>query len=89
MGQDVPVRTGMVSSSNGAATLTTDLVRLWPSQITGKVASINSNTGTFSLSGLSPLFTGATPPVNTTVMTLSNTDFEDFPNQGQLAVGIQ
>ena len=88
VGQDVQVRPGMVSSSNGGATLTTDLVRLWPSQITGQVASINSNNGTFSLSGLSPLFTGATPPVNTiTVMTLSNMNFEDFPNQGQLAVG--
>ena len=88
VGQDVQVRPGMVSSSNGGATLTTDLVRLWPSQITGQVASINGNNGTFSLSGLSPLFTGATPPVNTiTVMTLSNMDFQDFPNQGQLAVG--
>ena len=89
VGQDVQVRPGMVSSSNGGATLTTDLVRLWPSQITGQVASINGNNGTFTLWGLSPLFTGATPPVNATVMTLSNTDFEDFPNQGQLAVGIQ
>lgn len=88
VGQDVQVRPGMVSSSNGAVTLTTDLVRLWPSQITGQVASINGNNGTFSLAGLSPLFTGATPAVDTiTVITLSNMDFQGFPNQGQLAVG--
>jgi len=88
VGQDVQVRPGKVSSANGVVTVTTDLVRLWPSQITGQVASINSNNGTFTLSGLSPLFTGATPPVNTiTVMTLPNMNFEDFPNQGQLTVG--
>jgi Domain of unknown function (DUF5666) len=88
VGQDVQVRPGIPSSANGVVAITTDLVRLWPSQITGQVASINSNNGSFTLSGLSPLFTGATPAVNTiTVMTLSNMDFEDFPNQGQLAVG--
>jgi hypothetical protein len=88
VGQDVQVRPGMLNSSNGAVTVTTDLVRLWPSQISGQVASIGAGNGTFSLSGLSPLFTGATPPVNTiTVLTLSNMDFEDFPNQGQVAVG--
>ena len=88
VGQDVQVRPGMVSSSTGAVTLATDLVRLWPSQITGQVASINGNNGTFSLAGLSPLFTGATPPVDSiTVITLSNMDFQGFPNQGQLAVG--
>jgi len=90
VGQDVQVRPGMVSSSGGAVTVTvtTDLIRLWPSQITGQVGSINSSTGTFTLTGLSPLFTGATPPVNTiTVLTLSNMNFEDFPSQSQLAVG--
>ena len=88
VGQDVQIRPSMVSSSGGAVTVTTDLVRLWPSQITGQVASINSSNGTFTLTGLSALFTGATPPVNTiTVMTLSNMNFEDFPNQSQLAVG--
>ena len=88
VGQDVQVRPGMVSSSNGAVTVTTDVVRLWPSQITGQVASISASSATFTLSGLSPLFTGATPPVSTiTVMTLSNMDFEGFSNQGQLAVG--
>ncbi len=88
VGQDVQVRSGMVSSANGVVSVTTDLVRLWPSQITGQVASINSSNGTFTLSGLSPLFTGATPPVNSiNVLMLSNMDFEDFPMQSQLAVG--
>lgn len=84
MGQDVQVRPSMVSSSSGAVTVTTDLVRLWPSQITGQVASITGAT----LSGLSPLFTGATPAVNTiAVMTLSNMDFQNSPSQGQPDVG--
>ena len=88
VGQDVQVRPGMPSSAGGVVTITTDLVRLWPSQVTGQVASINSNNGSFTLSGLSPLFTGATPPVNTiTVMTLSFMNFQDFPNQGKPAVG--
>ena len=88
VGQDVQVRQGMASSANGVVAITTDLVRLWPSQITGQLASINSNNGSFTLSGLSPLFTGATPPVNTiTVITLLNMNFEDFPNQGQPTVG--
>ena len=88
VGQDVQVRPSMVSSSSGAVTVTTDLVRLWPSQITGQVASISGSNGTFTLLGLSPLSTGATPAVNTiTVMTLSNMDFQNFPSQGQPAVG--
>ncbi|HKW61499.1 MAG TPA: DUF5666 domain-containing protein [Candidatus Acidoferrum sp.] len=88
VGQDVQVRPGMPTSAGGVVTITTDLVRLWPSQVTGKVASINSSNGTFTLSGLSPLFTGATPPVNSiTVMTLSFMNFLGFPNQGQPAVG--
>lgn len=88
VGQDVQIRPGTVASANGAITVTTDLVRLWPSQITGQVGSVGSGMGTFTLMILSPLFTGATPPVNTiTVQTLSNMDFEDFPNQAPLAVG--
>ena len=44
--------------------------------------------GTFTLTNLSPLFTGATPPVNTIrVLMLSDMDFEDFPNQAPLATG--
>jgi hypothetical protein len=82
VGQDVQVRPAMVSPANGVITVTTDLVRLWPSQITGQVTSINSSNGTFTLMGLSPLFTGATPPVKTiTVLMLPNMDFEEFPSQ--------
>jgi len=88
VGQDVQVRPGMPSSTGAVVTITTDLVRLWPSQVTGQVASINSSNGSFTLSGLSPLFTGATPPVNAiTVMTLSFMNFQDSGNQGQPAVG--
>ncbi|HYL84470.1 MAG TPA: DUF5666 domain-containing protein [Candidatus Angelobacter sp.] len=88
VGQDVQIHAGSVASSNGAVTATTDLVRLWPSQITGQVASISSGANSFTLTGLSPLFTGATPPVNTiNVLMLSGMDFEDFPSQSSLAMG--
>lgn len=88
VGQDVQVRPSMVSSSGGLTTVTTDLVRLWPSQVTGQVGTINSGSNSFTLTNLSPLFTGATPPVTTiTVMTLSNMEFEDFPTQSPLAPG--
>jgi Domain of unknown function (DUF5666) len=87
-GQDVQIRPGTVTSAGGVTTVATDLVRLWPSQITGQVGSINSGNGTFTLTNLSPLFTGATPPVTTiTVQMLSGMDFEDFPSQASLAVG--
>src|SRR5260370_34918433 len=66
----------------------TDLVRLWPSQITGQVGSINASNGTFTLTGLSSLFTGATPPITTiNGVMLSETDFMDFSGSGSLAVG--
>ena len=88
VGQDVQIRPGMVTSTGGVITVTTDLVRLWPSQITGQVGSINSGTGSFTLTNLSPLFTGAAPPVTTiTVQMLTGMDFENFPNQTSLAVG--
>src|SRR5467141_2328994 len=88
VGQDVQIRPGTVTSTGGVITVTTDLVRLWPSQITGQVGSINSGTGTFTLTNLSPLFTGAAPPVATiTVQMLAGMDFENFPNQTSLAVG--
>ena len=41
VGQDVQIRPGTVSSSGGQTTVTTDLVRLWPSQITAQVGNIN------------------------------------------------
>jgi hypothetical protein len=88
VGQDVQIRPGTVTTTGGATTITTDLVRLWPSQITGQVRSIDSGMGTFTLTNLSPLFTGATPPVTTIkVQMLSFMNFEDFPNQASLAVG--
>jgi len=88
VGQDVQVRPGGVSSAGGIATLTTDLVRLRPSQITGQIGSIDSGRGTFTLTGLSPLFTGATPPVTKIkVMTLSDMDFTDLAGLGQLTLG--
>ena len=88
VGQDVQIRPGTVTSTGGVIAVTTDLVRLWPSQITGQVGSINSGTGTFTMTNLSPLFTGAAPPVATiTVQMLAGMDFENFPNQTSLAVG--
>jgi len=88
VGQDVQIRPGTVSSSGGTTTVTTDLVRLWPSQITGQVSNLNTDSGTFTLTGLSPLFTGATPPVTTiNVVTLSGMDFMDFSGLGSLTVG--
>jgi len=88
VGQDVQIRPGTVSSSGGVTTVTTNLVRLWPSQITGQVASIDTSNGTFPLTGLSPLFTGATPPITTiNVVTLSEMRFMDFSGLGSLTVG--
>jgi hypothetical protein len=88
VGQDVQIRPGTVSSSGGSTTVSTDLVRLWPSQITGQVGSINTDSGTFTLTGLSPLFTGATPPITMIkVVTLSGMDFMDFSGLGSLNVG--
>ena len=89
VGQDVQIRPGTISSSGGAATVTTDLVRLWPSQITGQVASINSSNGTFTLTKLSPLFTGATPAVTSiNVMTLSEMEFMDSSDSKSAALTV-
>jgi Domain of unknown function (DUF5666) len=88
VGQDVQIRPGTVTTTGGVTTVTTDLVRLWPSQVSGKVGSIDSSNGTFTLTNLSPLFTGATSPVTTIkVQMLSFMNFEEFPNQTSLAVG--
>jgi len=88
VGQDVQIRPGAVSSSGGTTTVTTDLVRLWPSQITGQVGSISTDNATFTLTGLFSLFTGATPPITTiNVVTLSGMDFMDFSGLGSLNVG--
>jgi Domain of unknown function (DUF5666) len=88
VGQDVQIRPGTVVSTGSVITVTTDLVRLWPSQITGQVGSIDSGHGTFTLTNLSPLFTGATPPINTiTVQTLPEMNLMDFLNGNSPAVG--
>jgi hypothetical protein len=88
VGQDVQIRPGTVSSSTGTATVTTDLVRLWPSQITGQVGNLSTSNGMFTLTGLSPLFTGATPPITTiNVVTLSGMDFIEFSGMSSLSNG--
>jgi len=90
VGQDVQIRPGTVSSSGGTTTVTTNLVRLWPSQISGQVGNLDSDNGKFTLTGLSPLFTGAMPPVTTiNVVTLSGMDFMDFSGLGSLTGGSQ
>lgn len=88
VGQNVQIRPGTVSSSGGQTMVTTDLVRLWPSQITGQVSSIDQSSGNFTLTLTSPLFTGAMPPITTiNVVTLSNMNEEDFSGLGSLTVG--
>src|SRR6266478_1272558 len=88
VGQDVQIRPGTVTSSGGVPMVTTDLVRLWPSQITGQVGTINTTTGTFTLTGLSSLFTGASPTITTiNVVTLSDMRFEDFSGLSSLTPG--
>jgi hypothetical protein len=88
VGQDVQIRPGTVSSSGGQTTVTTDLVRLWPSQITGTVGNIDQSTGNFTLTPTSPLFTGATPPITSIgVVTLSNMDMEDGSGSSLPATG--
>ena len=88
VGQDVQIRPGTISTSGSVPTVTTDLVRLWPSQITGQVGTINTSTGTFTLTGLSSLLTGAMPPITTiNVATLSRMNFEDFSGLSSLSPG--
>jgi hypothetical protein len=88
VGQDIQIRPGTVATTGGVTTVTTDLVRLWPSQVTGIVGSIDSTNGTFTLTNLSPLFTGATPSITTiTVQTLAEMNLMDFLNGNSPAVG--
>jgi hypothetical protein len=87
VGQDVQIRPQMVTSAGGVTTITTDRIRLRPSQITGQVGTINSD-GTFMLTGLSPLFAGATPAITSIkVEMVSKMSFEDVSGLGGLAVG--
>src|SRR5260370_27607716 len=55
VGQDVQIRPGTVTSAGGVSTVTTDLVRLGPSPVTGAVRRINSANCAFSPTELSPL----------------------------------
>lgn len=88
VGQNVQIRPGTPSTSGGVTTITTDLVSLWPSQITGTVGSPSPTNGTFSLTNLSALFTGATPSVTTiNVVTLADMNFEDFSGFASLMTG--
>ena len=86
VGQDVQIRPGTVTTTGGVTTVSTSLVRLWPSQVTGQVGTVNSD-GSFTLTNLSPLFTGAAPPVTSiNVVTLSDLFFEDFTGSGSGSV---
>ena len=86
VGQDVQIRTQMVTTTGGI-TITTDRIQLRPSQVTGQVGTINTD-GTFILTGLSPLFTGAAPSVTSIkVETVPELRFEDMSDLGGLAVG--
>src|SRR5579859_1370609 len=87
VGQDIQIRPDTVTSSGGFSSVSTALVRLWPSRVTGQVSAVNSMNGSITLMGLSPLFTGATPPVTTiNVITLSLMNFMDGSG-GMPAVG--
>jgi len=87
VGQDVQIHPQTVTSAGGVTTITSDRIRLRPSQITGQVGTINSD-GTFMLTGLSPLFTGATPAITSIkVEMVSKMSFEDVSGLSGLAVG--
>jgi len=88
VGQDVQIRPGTVTSAGGVITVTTDLVRLWPSQVTGQVGSINSGSGTFYADEPLAFVHRCDAAITTiTVQMLPGMDFEDFPNQSSLAAG--
>ncbi len=87
VGQDVQIRPQMVTSAGSVTTITTDRIHLRPSQITGQVGTINSD-GTFTLTGLSPLFTGAAPAVTAIkVEPVLEMRFEDVSGLNGLAAG--
>jgi hypothetical protein len=87
VGEDVQIHPQMVTSAGGVTTITSDRIRLRPSQITGQVGTINSD-GTFMLTGLSPLFAGATPAITSIkVEMVSKMSFEDVSGLSGLAVG--
>lgn len=86
VGQDVQIHPQSVGTSSGVTTITTDRIRLRPSQISGQVGSVNGNM--FTLTNLSPLFTGATPAVSTiNVNLVTEMEFEDVSSVSALAAG--
>jgi hypothetical protein len=87
VGQDVQIKPQAVASVSGVTTITTDRIRLRPSQISGQIGTINGD-GTFMLTGLSPLFRGATPPITSmNVNLVSEMEWEDVSGLGNLAPG--
>src|ERR1700747_784124 len=77
----------MVAPSSGTTSMHTHRILLRPSQITGQIGTINSD-GTFTLMSLSPLFTGATPPVTSiTVELVSDMRWDDVSGFSGLAAG--
>jgi hypothetical protein len=87
VGQDVQIHPQLVTSTGGVTTITADRIRLRPSQITGQVGTINSD-GTFTLTGLSTLFTGATPAVTSIkVESVLEMKFEDVSGLSGLTAG--
>jgi hypothetical protein len=87
VGQDVQIHPQMVTSAGGVTTITADRIRLRPSQITGQVGTINSD-GTFTLTPLSSLFTGAMPSVTSIkVIPVFEMEFEDVSGLNGLATG--
>ena len=87
VGQDVQIHPQMVTSTGAVTTITADRIRLRPSQITGQVGTINSD-GTFTLTPLSSLFTGATPAVTSIkVEPVLEMRFEDVSGLNSLAAG--
>ena len=84
VGPDVQIRPGTVTSNCSQTTVTSDLVRLWPSQVTVTVGNIDHSIGNLT----SPLFKGATPPIaSINVVTLSNTEMEDGSGSNLPAMG--
>ena len=85
VGQDVQIRPASASTSGGVTTITTDVVRLWPSQISGQVGTVGMNNVSFTLTNLSPLFTSPVTTIN--VVTLSDIFFMDFEGDSSVVAG--
>jgi hypothetical protein len=87
VGQDVQIHPQTVSSTGGVTTITADRIRLRPSQVTGQVGTVNTD-GTFTLTPVSSLLTGATPAVTAIkVIPVFEMEFEDISGLSGLAAG--